>query len=716
MKKNSFLLFITVAIALTLLLQPAQIFAQFNPAKSTYLPLIGRMRQTWPIHYGLTESVSVAVTVDPQHPEIVYAGVSGMGVYKSTDNGSKWFPSSLGLDNLNVYSLVVDPTDSNIVYAGTYYSGSALNNGVFKSTDGGASWNATGHMVNTYHGKIIERPIVYALAIDPKNPQILYAGTRMAGLVPGQAVYGGGGVFRTKNGGQTWETANTNLPAEDLYIYDIAVDPVHSGKVYIAMHESGAYRSNNYGDTWTVSNNNLPPDRNGIVSSGRSIVLDPSQPNILYYGVWHNQGVFKSSNYAQDWISKGLKEQKIYTLTLNTKSPQNLFASTSDRGLFRTVNGGSSWENVLGSHFYFDIAINNSVSPNIVFAGADTNGIYRSMNGGVNWEVANNGIYSNGVNAVVISPTQPDVIYTSMLGVGLMRSTSGGYEWAKTGTGLNVYEINQLVQVPGAPNLWYATTNSNGVYVSSNGAASWAPLGNGYPQKTSADQDIIYEESNPDEGTANMIDILPDTAAASGPIAGLSLAVNPNQNSNVLLGTKGRGIWGLSSAGVWTPSQQTLGKVNTLLFDTKTISRVYAGLDSDNGGLLLSKDSGATWTIASNDLSGKTVFSLYQKSNGILLAGTNTGLYTSSDSGLTWQIQGLGDQSIQSILVDPEDPNLIFAGTLSSAFKSKDGGVSWQDMGSEFWGAQVKSIIADPGTPSRFYFATRFSGLISLEK
>ncbi len=111
-----------------------------------------------------------ALAVDPQTPDIIYAGTGG-GVFKSTDGGASWSAINNGLTNTYVNALALDPQTPTIIYAGT--GGGS----VFKTTDGGVSWSAIKHgLTNTD---------VNALALDPQTPAIIYAGTW------------GGGVFKS---------------------------------------------------------------------------------------------------------------------------------------------------------------------------------------------------------------------------------------------------------------------------------------------------------------------------------------------------------------------------------------------------------------------------------------------------------------------------------------------------------------------------------------
>ena len=124
-----------------------------------YLPLIANLdTSAW---LGPDGGSVVAVALDPQNPETVYAGTWGRGVFKSVDGGASWLPATNGLDNLYIQSLAVDPLVPSVLYAGTY------KDGMYKSLDGGQSWFA----INT---NIQAEAIVYTIAIDRSDSNYIY--------------------------------------------------------------------------------------------------------------------------------------------------------------------------------------------------------------------------------------------------------------------------------------------------------------------------------------------------------------------------------------------------------------------------------------------------------------------------------------------------------------------------------------------------------------
>ena len=174
--------------------------AQAEPAPFVMaLPVVMKQLGLSVAHLGPDLSRTMGVIQDPFNANMLYAYTFGSGVFKSIDYGQTWFASSTGMNYLVLHSMAADPLNAGVLYAGTYAETGGAYFGVYKSTNYGATWAPTGVLSNTWNGAVYTNPVVYAIEIDPTNPQRIYAGTRMRNLPDG--ALGGGGVFRSENGG-----------------------------------------------------------------------------------------------------------------------------------------------------------------------------------------------------------------------------------------------------------------------------------------------------------------------------------------------------------------------------------------------------------------------------------------------------------------------------------------------------------------------------------
>ena len=183
----------------------------------------------------------------PSHT--IYIGGEGGGVLKSTDGGATF----VSVNNaLTVLSMVMDPNDPNVVYAGGA-----------KTTDGGATWiDLGGHAAG------------FVLAMDPNDPNIVYSGLS--------------GVEKTTDGGITWLPASQGLGAAQIFSF--AINPFHTNVLFAGTTGDGAFKSIDGGATWTSLD---------IDSTVWGLLVDPDDGNIVYAGS-NGDGVYKSTDVRFD--------------------------------------------------------------------------------------------------------------------------------------------------------------------------------------------------------------------------------------------------------------------------------------------------------------------------------------------------------------------------------------------------------------------------------
>ncbi|HEX7938421.1 MAG TPA: glycosyl hydrolase, partial [Gemmatimonadaceae bacterium] len=222
--------------------------------------------QTWRnITDGKSDISSVgAVTVAPSDPNVIYVGTGeaqmredltyGTGMYRSTDGGNTW--QSLGLKNTQqIADVVVDPRDPDHVYVAAmgHAFGPNPDRGVFRSKDGGKSWQKV-LFLNDSTGAI-------DLTMDPTNPRIIIAAMWKFQRTPWGMNAGGGrsGLWKTLDGGDTWKeiTFNPGIPAKPLGKIGVAISPANPHRVYATIEApdsaGGIFRSDDGGDTWELT-------------------------------------------------------------------------------------------------------------------------------------------------------------------------------------------------------------------------------------------------------------------------------------------------------------------------------------------------------------------------------------------------------------------------------------------------------------------------------
>ena len=298
---------------------------------------------------GFFELGSVgAVAVSKSNPNIVYVGMGehaprgvmtsyGDGVYKSIDAGKTW--KHMGLkETQHIARIVVHPTNPDVVYVAAQGAlfGPNKERGIFKSTDGGKTWKNV-LFVNELTG-------CSELSMDASVPEVMYATMWHHQRKPEVVISGGegSGVYKSVDGGETWNKIEKGLPKEKGKMA-ISVSPANSNKVYALIEsdsnadKGGLFVSNNAGESWSMV----------------------SGDNRLTQRAWYYTEVFTDPN----------NENVVYVLSAPA---------------LRSIDGGKTWERLSGTHGdYHDLWINPDNSDNMVIA--NDGGAAVSFNYGKTW-------------------------------------------------------------------------------------------------------------------------------------------------------------------------------------------------------------------------------------------------------------------------------------------------------------------------------------------
>jgi photosystem II stability/assembly factor-like uncharacterized protein len=446
-----------------------------------------------------------SLAIDPKNPDIVYAGTeNGAGaVYKSTNGGGSWIAAEVWGYNHGVYSLAIDPQNSTILYAGMSIFWPVeepfARGEIYRSSDSGATWSAV----------IIGLPGgIRALAIDPKIPSTIYAGSDDSGIYKspdsggswisvssglGQikhlvidpqnagTVYAADssrGILKTTDGGRTWNTTNTGLSA--TIVGALAID--QNSTIYAGSYVGGVQRSTDSGWTWTAGS--------GVPATVyvRALKIDPQNPTTIYAGT-DGGGVYKSTDKGRNWhdVNSGLINTNVLALAIDPQNPLILYAANWGGGISKTTDGGESWVSVnsgLSTTLVQVLAIDPQ-NPTTIYAGTADDGIHRSTDGGGNWSAINSGLDDyHYIADFAIDPKNSATIYAAA-SQRVYKSTNGGASWSFSDL---PHDVQALAIDPQNPTNIYAGivdgTSGSGVYKSTDGGASWSALGAGLPPLT----------------------------------------------------------------------------------------------------------------------------------------------------------------------------------------------------------------------------------------
>lgn len=336
------------------------------------------------------------LATDAFDPRIAYAG-RGDGIFRSLDGAGSWVRV---LDS-GTNSLAPDWNRPGVVYAS-----SSL--GILKSLDHGASWNPVSNP---------EPPFVWGLLAHPAELGLLYA-------------IGESGVWRSTDGGQTWQ-----LRGGDLHPFSLAADPSDGAVLYASVtdydaQKFGVYKTTDGGASWSPSLAQEPAEVFG------SIAVDPSDARTVWTG---GSNLWRSDDAGAHWTTVGNGPTAIagYPLLADTSDPNVVLAGGGTQNLSRSADGGRTWTRVAEDTGLAPIALLQQASAGTIFT-SDGLRVFQSINGGAAWtERPVHAAYS----IMVLDPDHPSFLYsaTNYCGLGcpltndLFRSEDSGISWSSIG-------------------------------------------------------------------------------------------------------------------------------------------------------------------------------------------------------------------------------------------------------------------------------------------
>ena len=265
----------------------------------------------------------------------------------------------------------------------------------------------------------------FKVVFDPDDTSIIYAGR-------GWWHWDSGGLVKSVDGGLNWMTIGSpvnGLP--DARVFDLALDhssPIKSRTIYAASYGDGVYKSINGGTSWEAINNGIETDGEIFV---KSIVIDPEDPNTLYVSLDQNGGLFKTIDGGANWERLPLAFESVWFVEISPHAPQSLYASVpfleNEGGLYLSLDGGASWELIFVNTFVSGIVF-DPTNPLVIYVSTkDTSentkgdGVFRSMDGGDTWASINEGLSHLSILTIEIDPNYPSIIFIGSEGNGAFK-------------------------------------------------------------------------------------------------------------------------------------------------------------------------------------------------------------------------------------------------------------------------------------------------------
>jgi photosystem II stability/assembly factor-like uncharacterized protein len=385
-----------------------------------------------------------AVPGDPTH---LYLGTTTSWIYESMDSGASWHRlAKLGsADSLVIDHIVVDPSNPVIVYAAAWALSHA-GGGLWMSRNGGKDWNE----ITGLHGQA-----VYSFAQAPSNPATLIAGTLE-------------GVFRSDNSGATWKMISPPESREIHEVQSVAIDPKNTDILYAGTWHL-PWKTEDGGQHWHNIKKGVIDD-----SDVFSIIIDPEKPRIIYAsacsGIYKSESAGELFRKIQGIPSTARRTR---VLRQDPEHREVVYAGTTE-GLYKTLDGGHTFKRMTGPDVIVNDVLVDPKNPEHVLLATDRGGVEASSDGAATFTASNPGISERKVEALLVDHEDPARIYAGVVNDkaygSVFVSANHGAEWKQIADGLEGRDVFALAQAPDGTIL--AGTN-NGIFSLDPGASAW---------------------------------------------------------------------------------------------------------------------------------------------------------------------------------------------------------------------------------------------------
>ncbi len=643
----------------------------------------------------------------PQQPNVFYIGVNNGGVWKTTDYGRTWFPIFDDQPTGSTGDVAVAPSNPNVIYVGTgegiQRPDLSVGDGVYKSTDGGKTWINTG---------LKDAQQIGGLAIDPNNENRVFVAALGHPYGPNEER----GVYRTVDGGKTWE--RVLYKDENTGAIQVTIDPNNSNIIFADLwagrqgpwengawngKESGLFKSTDGGNTWKKITRGLPTTEQELGRIGFCIAPSDSKRMYATVDAGKEGGIYRSDDAGESWAKM-----------------------SSDP---RYWGRGNDFAEVKADPKNKDIVY----SANVV--------TWKSIDGGKTWNAFRGAPGGDDYHRIWINPNNSDIILIAS-DQGAIITVNGGQtfsSWYNQPTA-QFYHVSADNSFP--YNVYSGQQESGSVGIASRGNdggityREWHPVGAeeyGYVVADPLDNNIIYggKISRYDKRTGQTQNISPE-AVRSGKYRFIRTApvlFSPIDKKtlyyagNVLFKTmNGGNSWQIispdltreyyevpASVGIYTiDDMKTMprrGVIYTVAPSYKDINTIWCG--TDDGLIHVTRDGGKSWKnvtppevtswskVSLMDASHTDVNTAYAAVNRIRCDDMRPHIYRTKDGGRTWKeiVNGLPNDPINVVKEDPLRKGLLFAGSERAVYVSFDDGENWQSLRLNMPATSIRDLV-----------------------
>ncbi len=660
------------------------------------------------------------VAIDPSNHHTIWVGTGennnqrsvafGDGIYKSTDGGQSW--KNMGLKNSeHIGMIAIDPNNSNIIYAAAYGPlwSEGGERGLYKSSDGGKSWNLV--------LEIDENTGINEVHLDPRNSNVIYATAHQRRRHVFTYVSGGegSGIFKSTDGGKSFERIEKGLPAKKMGRIGMDISPANPDVLYAVIEgkqdAGGTFKSVNRGASWKRINT--------YKTSGnyyQEVFCDPTDVNKVFFMDTYCH-VTRDGGTNIKRLGESKKHVDNHCMWINPTNTNN-YLMGCDGGLYQTFDDGSNWTyfpNLPITQFY-RVSVDQAKPFYNIYGGTQDNfslggpSQTKKVSGidNYDWFVTNEG---DGFESQV-DPENPDIIYAQAqygwlvrfdkksgerVGIQPQPPVGEAYRWN--------WDTPLLISPHNAATLYFA---ANKVFKSTNYGNSWEVISEDLSRQLDRNQLKVMGELQPMDAVMKN-----KSTTIYGNI--VALDESPHESGKLIVGTDDGLVWLKEPSGSWKKltgfgnvPERTY--VNDLLFSKHDPTTIYAVFNNHKSGdfkpyLFKSTNNGASWKAIHTTLPERGSTYVIDEDHvdpNLLFAGTEFGVFTSVDGGVNWvQLKsGLPTVAVRDIAIHQGENDLVL-GTFGRGFYVLDDYSALRDIAATKSAKQAQIL---PIYDARFYF------------
>ncbi len=650
------------------------------------------------------------VEVDPRNPAVLWVAAATGGLWRSTNKGATWEPMLEDAPVSTFGDVAIAPSNPDVVWVGTGEQNNRQSTswgaGVWRTTDRGAHWAHVGLGATRQIGRV---------AVDPSNPDRAWVAAAGNLWAPNPER----GVFRTTDGGRTWQKV---LFVDTLTgATDIVVDPRDGNTLYAATYQrlrrtwgyngggpgSGIWKSTDGGSHWTRLTNGLPAGDKGRIG----LAISASDPCTLVARVEHatKGGVYRTEDCGATWtFMNELNPRPAYygEIRIDPSNPRRVYLISEEA--YRSEDGGKTFDEIhmrpsydIGVHSDHHALWIDPANPDHLYLAGD-GGLYESWDRARTFEKINNFVVAQVYN-VGLDDAEPYNVFVGLQDNHSWMGPSATRHWAGI--------LNDDWQQIGFSDGMYQTADPTSRYVYSNsqgGAYSRVDTRTGQildigPAAPEGEPGYRWDWTSPslldrfDPATlyvgANRLLISHDRGESWSRTPDLTKQID--RDTLRLMGVRGSEPMPSRNDGT-----ESYGEITTIA--QSPLERAVLWVGTDDGNVQVSRDGGATWTEVGRNLPRRgtklkatTYVSRVAASKSgagaayVALDAHRDGdfapyLFRTTDYGKSWTRLDAGlpaDGSVNVVLEDADNPSLLFVGTEHALFASTDAGARWARLG-----------------------------------